>query len=404
MGIWMEFEESAMNNKSDQNKGYLVLLLVFCVMVSVFSAGCASVSKGDKQYMKDLYKRLPYRISENYRILEVLYATTREKVQNSDRKLPYSARLSDTVSLGKMDVKIDPSLRIGKMLPEKLKASGTLEVERVNTMREEEFMREIRSQVEASPEKSLLVIVFGYMDDFGSNAIKAGWFAYMLDVDTPVLLFDWPGDQPVSIGGYKKARRYAESSGDDLGKLLIQIEEEINPEKLWVKGSSLGCEVICDAFEYMYRNRGRYENEVDISQVILAAPDVGEDDFREKFGRHIAVLSRKMTIYVSADDDALLLSDLVTGEKKLGRQRVTPPPQTQEAKDLLLLKSRDPGRITVIDVTPINDSSFHHGYYLECPEFFDDFYARVHGQGSEVNRRLYLLKYKGEIDYWVMQE
>jgi hypothetical protein len=58
----------------------------------------------------------------------------------------------------------------------------------------------------------------------------------------------------------------------------------------------------------------------------------------------------------------------------------------------------------VIDVTPINDSSFHHGYYLECPEFFDDFYARVHGQGSEVNRRLYLLKYKGEIDYWVMQE
>ena len=393
-----------MNNKSEGKKGALVSALFLCCLLPLFFGGCASVTGSDTRYMKDLYKRIPYRVSDNYRVLDVLYATTREKAKNSDKKLPYSARLSDEISTGTMEVKIDPSLRIGKMLPEKLKASGELNVEKVHIMRRQEFMREIRSRVEESPEKSLLVIVFGYMDDFESNAIKAGWFAYMLDVDTPVLLFDWPGDQSVSIGGYKKARRYAESSGGALGKLLMEIEEEINPEKLWVKGSSLGCEVICDAFEYMYRNRDQYENDVDITQVILAAPDVGEDDFKEKFGRHIAALSREMTIYVSADDDALLLSDMVTGEKKLGRQRATAPPQTEEAKNLLLLKSRDPGRVTVIDVTPVNDSSFHHGYYLECPEFFDDFYARVHGQNSEANRRLYLLKYKGEIDYWVMQE
>jgi hypothetical protein len=54
-------------------------------------------------------------------------------------------------------------------------------------------------------------------------------------------------------------------------------------------------------------------------------------------------------------------------------------------------------------VTPINRSSFKHGYYLESPDFYDDFYLRVFDKEPNVNRRLYLLKYKNNVDYWVMQ-
>lgn len=378
-------------------------MLVVGVLCSVCLSGCAPMQKTADTYMKDIYKRISYRTSDHYRVLDVFYATTRGHQKDSEKMLPFGSSLSDKTSLGRTSIKIDPAVKVGKMLPEKLKTSGRMGVESIDMMDDERFMEELTAAVEASPDKSLFILVFGYKDNFEETAIKAGWFAYMLDVNTPVLLFDWPGDQPVSIRGYNKARRYAEASGPALGKLITRIEREIKPEKLWLKGSSLGCETICDAFEYMYRYDDMRDDEAEFAKVIFAAPDVSEDDFKEKFARHILAFSEMLTVYVSSHDDALLMSEMITGQKKLGRQRVKEPAQAEAAKDLLLIKSQNPGRLTVIDVTPINDSSFHHGYYLECPEFFDDLYARIKGKGSSGNRRLYLLKYKGEVDYWVLQ-
>ncbi len=374
------------------------------VIFSFTLTGCAPIQRTTDAYMKDLYRRIPYTVAENYRVLDVYYATTRSRGEAEKTDVLFTSRFSEETSLGKMNIKVDPAVKIGKMLPRKLKGRGILGVKNVNMLDREDFMKDLADAVESSPKKSLLVMVFGYMDDFEESAIKAAWFAYMLDVNTPVLLFDWPGDQAVSIGGYKKANHYAEASGPALGELLVRIEREIKPDKLWLKGSSLGCETICHAFEYMYQFEDMRDDEAEITEVILAAPDVSEEAFKDRFGRHISVFTDRLTIYVSADDDALLMSGMITGQKKLGRQRVTDPPQFEAAKDLLLLKSQNPGRITVIDVTPINTSSFHHGYYLESPEFFDDLYARIHGKSSHGNRRLYLIKYKDEVDYWVMQK
>ena len=393
-----------MKDKCFNKMRSVYVMLIVGGLCSLQLVGCTTMQKTGDSYMKNLYRRIPYTTLGRYRVVDVFYATTRMYEGEKDRMLPFNARLSDKTSLGQMSVKIDPSVEIGKMLPERLKARGDLGVEKVNEMDDGSFMKELAAAVAASPKKSLLVLVFGYMDDFESNAIKAGWFAYMLDVNTPVLLFDWPGDQMVGIRGYNKARSYAEASGSALGELIVKIEREIKPDKLWLKGSSLGCETICDAFENIYQYEDMKDDEAELTEVFLAAPDVSEDDFKEKFGRHILAFSEKLTVYVSSDDDALLMSGMITGQKRLGRQRAQVPAQEAEAKDLLLIKSQHPGKVTVVDVTPINNSSFHHGYYLECPEFFDDLYARVHGEGSSTNRRLYLLKYKGEVDYWVMQK
>ena len=53
---------------------------------------------------------------------------------------------------------------------------------------------------------------------------------------------------------------------------------------------------------------------------------------------------------------------------------------------------------------PVNRASFRHGYYLESPEFYDDFYMRIFDAQTNVNRRLYLLKCQDGADYWVMQD
>ncbi len=391
-------------NIEAKNYSRMFYVLPALIVCSILFSGCASIPlAGTKSYLRDMYRRIPYTVEGDYRVINLFYATDRQPRTTQDGYTSFDNKIADSLSYQKLNVKIDPGLTIGKMLPERLKRHGVIGLQEAPLLDSEAFMKQLSEAVKASPHNSLLVVVFGYQDGYEATAIKAAYFAYLLDVNTPVLLFDWPGDQMTSIGGYKKAQSLAKASGPQLGELLVKIVREIKPAKLWVKASSLGCQVVCDAFDQMYKYSDMADADHEIAHVIFAAPDVGKDEFDAEFKNEIAALAEKVTVYVSSNDTALLMSGLINMDQRLGRQNIREQEQTEEAKELLYLKSLDPEKITLIDVTPINKSSYSHGYYLEDPEFFDDVYTRFFDKNSNVSRRLYLLKYKDNVDYWVMQ-
>ena len=133
-------------------------------------------------------------------------------------------------------------MKIGTMLPNKLKKNGLLEMQGVKILDPDLFVKQLSEAVKASPHNSVLVLVFGYKDGFEATAMKAAYFAYLLDVDTPVLLFDWPGDQPVDISGYLKAQSLASASGPYLADVLAKVVREVKPQKIWIEASSLGAQ------------------------------------------------------------------------------------------------------------------------------------------------------------------
>ena len=384
----------------------VVKYLAVSILLSSFLYGCSSVPlKSSSSYFNDLYKRIKYTIEGRYRVIDIFYATTRKLDDEKKSSVYFTNQLSDSLTTGALNIKIDPRLKIEKMLPYRLKREGMIGIQKIEKFQEDSLIKQLSDTVKLSPHKSLMVVVFGYKDDFEATAIKAAYFAYLLDINTPVLLFDWPGDQPVDISGYKKAQGLASASGPQLGELLVKIVREVKPDKLWINASSLGCQVVCDAFDQMYKYPDLSDPDDEIDHVIFAAPDVSQDEFDTKFKKELTALSRRLTAYVSSDDEALLMSSFLNDDKRLGRQksRVKDPEQLEEAKELLYLKSQDPDRVTVIDVTPINYASYKHGYYLESPEFFDDCYMRIFDTGPNANRRLYLLKFKDNTDYWVLQ-
>jgi esterase/lipase superfamily enzyme len=384
----------------------LMCFAALCIFSSTVLTGCAFLPiQTSSGYLKDIYKRIRYTVEGRYRAIDIFYATSRRTDEKRASSVYFSNDIAKGVTTGLLNIKIDPGLKIEKMLPYRLKRKGMIGIQSIDKTDEDVFIKQLSDTVRLSPHKSLLVIVFGYKDDFEATAIKAAYFAYLLDINTPVLLFDWPGDQGVSPGGYEKARSLAVESGPYLGELLTKIIREVKPEKLWVNASSLGCQVVCDAFDHMHKYDDISDRDLEIDHVILAAPDVGQEEFDTKFKEQLSNMSKKLTAYVSSNDEALLISGMITQEKRLGRQRVRikAPDQLDEMKKLLYMKSMDPDKITIIDVTPVNQASFKHGYYLESPEFFDDFYQRVFDKQPNVNRRLYLLKVKDDTDYWVLQ-
>ena len=197
----------------------------------------------------------------------------------------------------------------------------------------------------------------------------------------------------------------AVASGPYLADVIAKVVREAKPEKLWIDATSLGAQVVCDAFDVLYKYPDFSDPDLEIDHVLLAAPDVSKDEFNDKFKKEVEAMARKVTAYVSSEDDALLMSGMINQDKRLGRSkaRIDEPAQLEEAKEILYLKSLAPDRFTAIDVTPINNSSFKHGYSLECPEFYDDFYMRILDAKPNINRCLYLLKTKDGVDYWVMQ-
>jgi esterase/lipase superfamily enzyme len=75
--------------------------------------------------------------------------------------------------------------------------------------------------------------------------------SHVLDIDTPVLLFDWPGDQGASLSGYRSARRVATASGAELAAALDLVLEQAGPERVWIIANSLGGQVVVDAFHQL---------------------------------------------------------------------------------------------------------------------------------------------------------
>jgi esterase/lipase superfamily enzyme len=380
-------------------------LRVFTVLYAcLFLAGCASFPFGSsKDYVKELYKRIPHKVEGEYKVVSIFYATDRKQADR-DEGVYFGRELAERLTYGDLDVKINPRIKIGKMLPNRLKRKGILGIQDVRKLDDADFMSRLSEAVKNSPHNSLLVLIFGYQDNFEATAIKAAYFAYLLDVNTPVLLFDWPGDQPFTPGGYHKARLNANASGPYLGDLLAGIARDIKPAKMWVEASSLGCQVTCDAFDQMYKYPDMADEDTEIAHVILAAPDVAKEDFDDQFKKEIVALSDKVTAYVSSNDTALMISSILDNKEKLGRMKVKyDEDQLDEASAMLYLKSLQPEKYSVVDVTPINTASYKHGYYLEAPEFYDDFYLRIFDKEPHMNRNLYLVKYKGKVDLWVLQ-
>lgn len=313
--------------------------------------------------------------------------------------------MGDSLTLGKFNCRIDPLVKIGKVIPARLKRRGVIGVQDIERLNDSDFIKDISLAVQSSPHKSLLILVYGFKDNFELTATKAAYFTYLLDVDTPVLLFDWPGDQSVAPWGYKKAVKLATSSGTYLGNILSRIIREVKPKKLWIECSSLGCQVVCSAFEWMYRHPDLADPQVEISHVVMAAPDVSRNEFNDSFKDEISALTDKVTAYVSSNDRALLMAQIIEGQKKFGRQSssVAKQEQFEEGKELLYLKSLAPDKLSIVDVTPINRASYRHGYDLEAPEFYDDFYMRIFDISAHNNRRLYIVNEDKNIDYWIMR-
>jgi esterase/lipase superfamily enzyme len=293
------------------------------------------------------------------------------------------------LSFGSFDAVIQPTLGLGMLInPTEWFQNEEIRLRDVHSLEKTDFVSRMQAKVQKSPHRALMIVVHGFREAYESALRKTAFLGHVLDINAPVLLFDWPGNQGSSLSGYRRARDVAKASGAELAELLEIAIRDIQPERIWVIANSMGGQVVADAFSLLYANADFADAQTEIEDVVLTAPDIDHEQFDEQFRNEITALARQLTVYVSSNDRALLVSRLVNRGARRGESTLSPK-QLEEAVRLSDLVMPDDNRITLVDVTPVNRTRNFHNFSLETPEFFDDLFLRLVNRETPRNRLLY---------------
>ncbi len=317
----------------------------------------------------------------------------------------YTTEREESLKFGSFDTNVEASIGLGMLVdPSRWFMNEELRVRGIRDLEQDAFVAELREQVEASPRRSLLIVVHGFREGFPSALRKTAFLAHVLDIDTPVLLFDWPGDQGSSLRGYRRARRVASASGAELAATLKLVVDEIQPDRLWLMANSMGGQVVADAFHLLYRDADFADPDPEIENVMLTAADVDQEEFNQQFAKEMKALADNVTVYVSSNDRALLVARVLNRGRRLGESTLDPknPGQVGQAAKLLELLESGSDRLVLVDVTPVNRTRNFHNFSLETPEFFDDLFLRFVGKELPASRELYLLQTPRGSSYFVL--
>ncbi len=317
----------------------------------------------------------------------------------------FESERESSLKFGTFDTILEPTLGLGMMIdPSSWFLNEEIRLLDVQSHEQEAFVHRLRQQVQASPYRSLLLVVHGFREAYPSALRKTAFLAHVLDINTPVLVFDWPGDQGSSLRGYRRARRVAEESGAELARTLELIIEEVRPERLWLIANSMGGQVVTAAFSQLHRDADFSDAQTEIENVVLTAPDVDHQLFNEQFKQEITDLAGNVTVYVSSNDRALLASRLINRGLRLGESTLDPanPGQLQQSAKLSELLEPGSDQLVLVDVTPVNRTRNFHNFSLETPEFFDDLFLRLTGTETPKSRELYYLETPEGVRYFVL--
>ena len=337
---------------------------------------------------------------------QFFYATNRVSAE-PEGAVPdrFETQRESQLKFGLFDTRIEPSLGLGMILDASdWFLNEEIRLLDVRALQRKAFVESLREQVEESPYRSLLLVVHGFREAFPSALRKTAFLAHVLDINTPVVVFDWPGDQGSSLRGYRRARGEARASGAELAALLELIVEDVRPERLWMIANSMGGQVVVDAFHALDGDADYSDIQTEIENVVLTAPDVDHEEFNSQFKKEITDIAENVTVYVSSNDRALLASRLINRGLRLGESTLDPgnPGQLQQTQKISELLEAGDDSLVLVDVTPVNRTRNFHNFSLETPEFFDDLFLRLTGDEIPKSRELYFLETPEGVRYFVL--
>lgn len=320
----------------------------------------------------------------------IYYVTDRKEASHVDGNASYLGQYAGQVSYGLVKVQVPDDRRVGSAL-------NSYGIRKVESISSPDFIKFLQDE----SAKPLVIWIHGYKASFNDNNMYCAQIAYDLNMDANILSFDWANSE--SFLGYARDAFQVKRSAKHLVNLLETISNEVKPQKIVIIAHSLGSQLVCLALQKMYNNPNA--KNVKLDHVIFLAPNIDGDEFDQNFKSALAALVSRVTIYVSSDDNALLLSKLLYNIDSIGLpERFSADTNLDEIQAFLSYGKEIPEKIDLVDVSFLakKDLLRKHRIFLDRPVLEDLFWLIHNDQPAE---KRHLFKYErsqNAANYWVI--
>lgn len=247
----------------------------------------------------------------------------------------------------------------------------------------EGFYRELGEIVGASVRKEAFVFVHGYNVPFEAAVYRTAQIAYDLGFDGAPILYSWPS--VANPAEYLVDANNSDWTIDHLHYFLEDVAAKSGANYIHVIAHSRGNWPVMQALSAI-ATEPRNAPRPHFRQVVLTAPDVDADKFRE-LARAVQTMGERTTLYASSKDEALALSKRFQGYQRAGD--VLP--------DMVVVPGLDS-----IDVSNVDTSFLGHSYVGDNTSVIADI-ARLLRTGFAPGRRcgLNAVPPTGAANYWM---
>jgi esterase/lipase superfamily enzyme len=285
---------------------------------------------------------------DNTSVVRVFYATDRaENLKGSlhfdaDRsasgKLNYGECLISFPKIHKKGNLETPSILKLEFRPDPEKH---IVLQSIESFEEAKFLERLAAQVSESATKEAFIFVHGYYVSFENAARRTGQLAFDLEFVGAPIFYSWPSNG--KFKDYLKDETNVAWSTPHFQRFLGLVSQHGGAKRVHIIAHSMGNRAVCDALKALSIDPN---NHLNFNHLVLAAPDIDADTFRE-LAEALQKVSGQITLYESSNDKAIHASRKIHGNPRAG-------------EPLLII----PGLETV-DASKVDTDFLGHSYFGE---------------------------------------
>lgn len=264
----------------------------------------------------------PGQPDEGYYRTFVWFATDRDTSMESSRLVVHENRGTGELSYGKVQVSIPDSHHIGniespswyRVLARKDPSDFVLVLSIDLYEGRSQLSSEIRSAVDDGASDEALIFIHGFHVSFDEAAKRTAQLAYDLQFPGIPILYSWP-----SQGGvldYPADEATVQWTRPHLEEFLQFVVTDLHLSRVHVVVHSMGNRALLGALADL-DPPSTEEGAATLDQVVLAAPDIDADVFRE-LAEQFRGKAERYTLYTSANDKAIELSHSIHSYPRAG--------------------------------------------------------------------------------------
>jgi esterase/lipase superfamily enzyme/uncharacterized protein YegL len=305
----------------------------------------------------------PVTLEDGSTVVRIFYATDRQQRREKSSFVKYGAARSAGTELrfGDCHIRIPARHKKGRLeSPSLLRFEFRPNPDRhivllaVQTLEEHEFLQRVIKAVAESPAKEALIFVHGYNVTFEDAVRRTGQIAFDLHFVGAPILYSWPASGHVL--DYLSDEASAIWTAPHLERFLCLIAQHSGAQRIHIIAHSMGNRAVCDALKALSHRELKNANVI-LNHLVLAAPDIDADTFRE-LAAALKNLSRRITLYASSKDKAIRISQMLHKNPRAG------------ALPLVIV----PG-IESIDASEMGTDFFLHSYFSDNWPLLSDIYS-----------------------------